>query len=489
MTRAARAFSAFATSTLAAVAIAMLAPAYGKDLTGVYEDALRNDPQLREADATRLAAREANPQAWSALLPQLNGDYAISRQHQAQETVQPIATPGGQLLPLPFSINSTADSHGYQLQLRQSVFSWANWSTLSRAHKQVAQAETDYHSAEQTLIQRVAQAYFNVLAAQDTLDANASALEAISRQLDQANKRFEVGLIAITDVKETQASRDSAAAAVIDAKRQLASQQQALREITDQDYPALSKPGETMPLVPPSPADPERWVSTSMDQNLTLVSSRLAADIARENVSIARAGHLPTLDLTGSMAQTNSNNDQSYDFGSGPASLSYPSLSQSRQIQLQITVPLFTGGLTQSQVRQSQYNWIAAKDRMQRVSRQTEHQARDAYFGLVSEVAHVNALRQGLDSSQTALKATEAGYEVGTRTAVEVLQSRQALVQAQTSYAQARYNYLLDLIQLRLAAGSLDRKTVEEINQWLTVTQAMSTSPVTEPTPGVAPQP
>jgi outer membrane protein len=476
--------------------LALVSVAAGKDLIGVYQDALKYDTQIREADATRRAAREANPQAWSALLPQLSGNYAWTRSKDTTQTVEPFGcTPGSPgcatgVIAAPLGLTEYVNQHGYQLQLRQSIFSWANFATLSRAHKQVAQAEAQFHAAQEDLIQRVATAYFNVLNAKDNLDAQQASLEALTRQLDQANKRFQVGLIAITDVKEAQAAHDSAAAAVIDAKRNLASMQQALREITEQDYPSLSKPGDQMPLQSPQPADPDRWVSVSMQQNLNLVSARLNADVARENVHIAFGGHLPTIDLTGSRSDQHSSTDEALAFGgTPPIRLTYPGQIVNNQIGIQITVPIFSGGLVQSQVRQAEYTWIAAKDHVQTVSRQTEHQARDAYDGIISEVARVNALKQGVESAQTALKATEAGYEVGTRTAVEVLQERQNLVQAQTTYAQARYTYILDIISLRLAAGTLDQGTLDEIDHWLTVNEPISTSPVTEPNPSVTPQP
>ncbi len=473
---------------VAAMAVCTLGTA--KDLIGVYQDALAHDPQIREAEATRRAAREANPQAWAALLPQLSGNYSWTRNHQEQTSVFPIQGPNGQAIVLPVDTAAFTNTHGYQLQLTQSVFSWANWAGLSRAHKQVAQAEAEYRAAQESLIQRTSQAYFNVLNAEESLEAQAASLEALNRQLDQANKRYEVGLIPITDVKEAQAQHDATAAAVIDAKRNLASMQQALREITDQDYDSLVKPGDNMPLQTPQPADPERWVSTSMDQNLTLISSRFAADVARENVYIAQAGHAPTIDIVGARSQSNSNSDELYGFGGGPPlRFRYPGEITNSQIGVRVSVPIFSGGLVSSQARQAQYQWIAAKEHVTTVSRQTEHQARDAYSGVISEVARVNALKQGVESAQVALRATEAGYEVGTRTAVEVLQQRQNLVQAQTTYAQARYQYLLDIIQLRLAAGTLDRDTLGEINQWLTVNQPTSTSPVTQPPPPVPPQP
>jgi outer membrane protein len=472
------------------LALACVSLASGKDLIGVYQDALKFDTQIREAEANLKASREANPQAWAALLPQISGNYQVSRAKEEQQGFFAQPGPGGVLVP--FSVNSTqfANQHGYQLQLQESLFSWSNIKTIAQAHKKVAQAEATYRAAQEDLIQRVATGYFNVRYAKDNLDAQQAALEALTRQLDQANKRFEVGLIAITDVKEAQAAHDAQAAAVIDAKRNLSSMEQALREITEQDYTSLSKPGDNMPLETPQPADPERWVSVSMNQNLNLVSSRLAADVAREQVGIAFGGHLPTLNITAARSDMHSTTDLTESFAGGPPGrLSYPGEITNSQIGLQVTVPLFSGGLIHSEVKQAQYLWIAAKDHVQTVSRQTEHLARDSYNGVVSEVARVNALKQGVVSAQVALKATEAGYQVGTRTAVEVLQQRQALVQAQTNYAQARYQYLNDIIQLRLAAGTLNGDTLKEIDSWLTANQPISTSPVQEPAPSVKPQP
>ncbi len=458
-------------------ALALTGVAQARDLVQVFDDAVLSDPQIASADATRMAQREASPQALAALLPTVSGTLGVSRSKTDQQTVETFPGPNGSPLSLPFENSGYADERQYNVQLQQSVFSWANWKSLSRSHKQVAQAEAQYKAAQEDLIQRVAVAYFHVLSAQDTLDAQQAALTAVTQQLEQANKRYDVGLIPITDVKEAQAAHDQDAAAVIEAKRQLASMQQALREITNQDYPSLAKPGEDMALNPPQPADPEHWVQLSMDQNLSLLSSRLAADVARDSVEISRSGHFPTVGITASRGVQHETLNQNSAIGGPPTSVRFPFSGYQNQVGLQVTVPIFSGGLTQSEVRQAQYNWIAAKDNMQQVSRQTEHLARDSYNAMVSKIAQVNALRQGLASAQAALDATTAGYDVGTRTAVEVLQGRQNLVQAQTTYAQSRYDYLLAVIALRLAAGTLDRSTLVDLDRSLTAPQDSSVSP------------
>jgi outer membrane protein len=458
---------------------ALAQSAAAKDLIGVYEDAVKNDPQIRAADANRLASRESRPQALAALLPQISGTAAYTRDHNGGNEDQIDVTPPPNSVPFAAPLPFTAGTGEKQwaLNLRQNLFSWENWETLKASNSQVAEAEATYAAAEQNLIFRVSQAYFNVLSAQDNLEAQQASLQAIAHQLEQADKRYDVGLIAITDVQEAKASRDTASAAVIAAKRTLATSEDQLQEITGAKYDALSKPGDDMPLNMPEPSDEERWVNISLDQNLTLISSRLAADIARDNVKVAFGGHLPTLDLVAGRTYTNQYGNYIYD---GAAIDNFGSRINDRSISLQLTVPIFSGGLTQSKVRQSQYLWIAAKEQVVQNSRATERQARDAYLGVISGIARVQALKQALQSSQTALTATEAGYEVGTRTAVDVLNQRRSLVQAQTDYSGSRYDFIVSIIQLRLAAGNLDRAQLAQINGWLGV-QAPTSPPVETP--------
>jgi outer membrane protein len=465
-------------ATLAPFLFALPLAASAKDLIGVFEDALHNDPVIRQADANRLAARESKPQALSALLPQLNGTAGITRDHssgfesqifEVSSSTNPNAPPQLVVTRIADQIDNTIQTWG--VNLRQNVFSWSNWMALKAASHEVAQAEANYAAAEQQLILRVAQAYFNVLTAIDTLAADQTSLEAISRQLDQANKRFEVGLIAITDVEDAKAARDSAASTVIAAKRTLATSEDQLQEITGQKYDALAKPGPDMPLNNPEPADESRWVNISLEQNLTLISSRLQADIARENVRVAQGGHLPTLDLVAGRSWNYTSSDQVFD---GAPFSNVDSKFNDRQIGLQFTLPIYSGGFTQSKVRQAEYQWIAAKEGVVQSSRATERQARDAYLGVISGIARVQALRQAVESNQTALKATEAGYDVGTRTSVDVLNARRNLVQAETDYASARYDYIVSVLQLRLAAGNLDRNQLAGLNHSLTLTAPTS---------------
>ena len=381
--------------------------------------------------------------------------------------VESVTVPGSPPIveSFPFDGHTTTHDRKYGADLKQNIFRWENWVALQRADAQVAQAEADYQAAQQDLMSRVAQRYFDVLASQDDLDAQQGALASVNRQLEQAEKRYEVGLIAITDVQEVRASHDSSAAAVIAAKRQVASAQEFLREITGDLFDTLARPIEPFELTNPDPISEDRWVEMALQQNLSLVSSRLAADIARENVSAARGGHFPSLDLVGSgyrvHSDANSINTDGTPYGS-------QSLDQTqRTIGIQLTFPLYSGGMVSSQVRQAVYQHRAAKERVERVARQTEHDARDSYLGVLSEISRVKALRRAVESNTTALNATEAGYEAGTRTAVDVVESRRLWIQAQTDYSRSRYDYMINVLKLQQAAGTLSEQSLNRLNTLL----------------------
>jgi outer membrane protein len=460
-----------------------LGSAPAADLVAVYQRALQNDPQLREAEANRLAALEAKPQAVAALLPQLaaSGRVTQERDTGSSNTVQAVSGitgAPGQIVyeSFPFDGRTVTTTHLYGVDLRQNLFRWENWVALRHADSQVAQAEADYQAARQELMARVAQRYFDVLAAQDDLDAQTAALASINRQLEQAEKRYEVGLIAVTDVQEARASHDSSLAAVIESKRQLATSQESLREIAGEPFDSLARPAEPFELASPDPVDEERWVQMALEQNLALVSSRLAADIARENVQSARGGHYPSVDLVASRYRDTSDGTSIYTDGTpfGGTSLD----QTARSVGVQITFPLYSGGMVSSQVRQAVYLHRASKERLERVARQTERDTRDAYLGVLSGISRVKALDRALESNAVALKATESGYEAGTRTAVDVLESRRLWIQAQTNYSRSRYDYLMNLVKLQQAAGTLSLQSLQRVNGWLKDSPPASASPV-----------
>ncbi len=447
------------------------AAADAADLLTVYQRALQNDPQIREADALRLASRESKPQALAALLPQFeaSGSYTKFDEDGSRTTLtrSDPSDPNSPLVPIDITSTSDITAKRYDLVLRQSLFRWDQWMNLRRADAEVAQAEADYQFAQQDLIQRTSIRYFDVLAAQDTVDAAQASLDAFARQLEQAEKRFEVGLIAITDVQEARAAHDQAAAALIQAKRILATARELLRELTGESFDTLAAPVEDMPLKTPDPENEEQWVNTALDQNLQIISARLATDIAKQDVRVARSGHLPSIDLVASRGDQDYTGDQ---VGRSQGGISRAPADQTQttdSIGVQVTVPIYSGGATSSRVRQQVYLHRAARERLERANRETERLARDSYLGVLSEISRVRALRQAVESSQTALQATEAGFEVGTRTTVDVLDARRQLFEAQTNYARSRYDYILNVLQLQLATGTLDRADLEEINSFL----------------------
>ena len=449
--------------------IALPASADAASLLEIYQQALQSDPQVHEAEARRLAAREARPQARSAYLPQisLSGDYSMT-ENSGPTFFQPDLTQPR----IEAERTVENDVMDWGIVLRQTVFRWDTIVNLKRADKQVTRAEAVREAAQQDLIIRVAQRYFDVLAAEDRLTSIHANRTAIARRLEQAKQRFEVGLIAITDVQESQAAYDQSVADEIGAKRQLATSREFLREITGEYVTELSAPKDDFPLRPPEKSERD-WVDMSLSQNLNLVASRLDEKLARDEISFRRNGHYPTLELTARINEDDTDTDARYDFidpiTGQPNSVSFSDSipGKSEGIFLSLNVPLFAGGGTTSRVREAVYLHRASREQLQRVTRETERQSRDAYLGVLAEESRVKALKQAVASNRTALEATQAGFDVGTRTIVDVLNSQFSLYAAITNYYQSRYDYVLNVLRLKQAAGTLQVQDLEEIDQFL----------------------
>jgi len=448
-------------------AFALPGAAQAASLLEIYQQALQSDPQIHEAEARRLAALESKPQARSVLLPQLSASGEWSRVEPSGSSFEP--STGSTI-----SFDQSTDTTFWQIEMRQTLFRWDQVVDLRRADKEVARAEAIREAAQQDLIVRVAERYFGVLAAEDRLTSIHADRTAIARQLEQAKQRFEVGLIAITDVQESQAAYDQSIADEIAAKRSLATAREFLREITGQHVPPLSAPGEDFPLITPTPNDEASWVDLSMSQNLNLVASRLDEELARDEIAFRRTGHYPSIDLVARTSETTTDGDSTIDRPGSPPLIPATTTTENIDttqdrdyIGVQFTVPLFSGGGTSSRVREAVYLHRAAREQLQRVTRETERQARDAYLGVISERSRVKALDQAVQSSRTALEATQAGFEVGTRTIVDVLNSQFSLYLAITNYYQSRYDYVLNALRLKQAAGNLAVQDLERIDQAL----------------------
>jgi len=429
-------------------------------LLDVYQQAVQSDPLIHEAEARRMATFEAVPQARGFLLPQIRaGGFWAQGNDEGQQSFQDQGVFGSAQQQQVF------DASGWNAELRQTIFRWDQWIGLKQAEKRVAKAEVDFEAAQQDLIVRVVTRYFAVLGAEDRLTSIHADRTAIARQLEQAKQRFDVGLIAITDVQESQAAYDQSIASEIQAKRELATAREFLREITGEYTPTLSAPGEEFPLLSPAPSDEGSWIDMAMDQNLALVASRFEEEIARDEISYRRTGHYPTFDLVANYDTSDTElNDIVFD------GIPQPNLSTNNTrdtISIQFSVPLFEGGRTSSRVREAVYLHRASREQLQRVARETERATRDAYLGVNSEISRVNALGQAVASSRTALEATQAGFEVGTRTIVDVLNSQRSLYIAITNYYQSRYTYIGNVLRLKLAAGTLQVQDLEQIDKFL----------------------
>lgn len=440
----------FRQAAFAAVLImGILGPASGQaeDLLAIYRLSVTNDAILQAAAAERRATLESRPQARALLLPNLSlsADYARNRNRVIDSSSA-------------FFQPQTVYfwSKGFTLSLRQPVFNREFFVQQKQADAIVKGADAQYAAAQQDLIVRVAQAYFNVLGAMDNLDFARAEKNANLRQLEQAKQRFEVGLIAITDVHESQAAFDAARAQEIESRNLLSNAREALRVITGKLHEHLTILADTIPLVTPDPQDIDAWSKKAMEQNFSIIASEYQMQTAQEEVKRRRSGHYPTLDLTGNHRY--SDVDDGFFGGSE---------TEDSSIGLVLNLSLYQGGGVSSQVREAIQRLERSRDELEQQRREVMRQTRDAYLNVLSGIETVKARKQAVVSAQSALEATEAGLEVGTRTTVDVLNVRRNLFRAERDHAGSRYTYILDLLRLKQAAGTLTMADLEEINGWL----------------------
>lgn len=429
------------------------------DLMEIYQLAVENDPAIAEARANRNATRQAWPQARADVLPQLS--LTASRGFSETESARQVL---GEVDVDP-SVSET-ERTTYSLSLTQSVFDWSRIQALGRAEAQVAAADAEYEAAMQDLVVRTAEAYFDLLAALDQLASAEANEEAIERQRDRAQRRFEVGLVAITDVQEARAAYDQAVADRIQAERTVNLNRERLREIIGVYANNIAAPVDDMTLTPPEPADPGAWVATARENNLDVVAARFDVQAAEKQLAQTRAGHYPTVSFEASYSDSEGEEDSYLVDNPNQVETGF-SQSEGYEVGLSLRVPIFSGGRVSSQTSEARSRMLAQTSRLERLRRQAERETRDAYLGVLSERSRVRALAQAVESSETALASTQAGFEVGTRTTVDVLDARRALFEAQTSYARSRYDFLLNKLRLRAATGQLGMEDVEEINSLL----------------------
>lgn len=449
--------------SLALALVPMLASA--EDLIQVYDLARQNDPVLAGAEAQRESISEGVDQATSQLLPQISAvfDFNDSDRDTYNAGVSPDAQ-GNQGLRVTtgFSEGRSTTLSG---TLSQSIIDFSKWTARRAAQELARRGDSLYVQAEQELSIRVATAYFAVLTAEDTLTFSEAEEKALSRQLDQAQQRFEVGLSAITDVNEAKAQHDSARASTILARNALEDAREALREITAKEPGTLARLRTEIPMQEPVPNDMEAWVARAVADNPALKAQEYALAAARANINTARSGHLPTLSGTASWSRNPSwGEGSSSDF---PGTFPNNGKTTTRGIGLRLSVPIFTGGYTQSRVRQAVYDRDAAQDALEQQKRALERNTRLNFRSVVAGISEVEARKQAVVSANSALEATQAGFEVGTRTIVDVLLSQRQLYQAQRDLSQARHNFVLNQLRLRQSSGSIGPNDLKEVNALL----------------------
>jgi len=423
--------------------VAAIGSASAADLVTLYRDALVSDPVYQAARAQYQANREKLPQARSQYLPQIAASASWFRNQLDREIASDV----------------TYNTTSYSLTLSQPIFRLQNWISISQADKQLVQAEAVLASSVQDLIVRVAQAYFDVLLAQDNVTLSESQKSAISEQLNQAKRNFEVGTATIVDTLEAQARYDQSVAKEIADRNDLEVKRRALAVLLGKLPDGLVPVKEPLTLVPPQPANIEEWVKASSESSLAVLVSRAGLEIAQEEVKRQRAGHLPTLDLSAS-----------YGHAYNPLSAT-PSViganSNAGAVGLTLAVPIFSGGLTQSRVREA----LALRDRaeqdLESTTRNVAQAVRANFLNVTSGIAQVRALEQAQVSTQSQLDSTILGRDVGVRTSVDVLNAQQQVTQTRRDLQQARYNYLMNTLRLKQATGALTETDLEQVNRAL----------------------
>lgn len=415
------------------------------DLIQIYRDAAANDAQYASARNQLLAGRERLPQGLSLLMPQLSASVSDS-QVNLQVTLRP-----------PFSsFTTTYNQLAYTLSLTQPLFRWSNYQQYQQGRLAVLQSQAQFAQAQQDLIVRVVQAYFDVLYAQDSINYIVSQKAAISEQLASAKRNFEVGTTTITDTNEAQAKYDLAVAQEILSRSNLDIARAALQQIIGK------VPGDLAPLLhdvqlsPPQPAEIGPWVASAEQQNYVVAQSRASLEIARRQIQVNRAGHYPTLDLVASRSYNN-----------GATQITPVTVQTSNSIGLQLSVPIFSGGYTSSKVREGIALADKAENDLDYARRTAAQNARQAYFGVTSGLAQVRALQAAEVSSQSALASNNLGYQVGVRINIDVLNAQQQLYSTQRDLARARYDTLLNGLRLKSAAGALTEDDLMRINALL----------------------
>lgn len=421
---------------------ALASSAFADDLLQVYNLAQSRDPVILQSKAQRDSAYEAINQADANNLPQINLSGSANYTKTNHDDL------------------STAFVAGGSISLQQAIWHHSNFINSRIAEKTATAQDLSYNNDRQNLIIRVSDAYFGVLESLDKLEYAKANMAALKRQLDEAKQRFGVGLIANTDVQEAQAAYDQSSANVIIAENNVANSYESLRQITGIGHKSLSKLDIDSFSASNIDNAPEYWLKTAEENNLQLQAQEVNKEIAKEKIYLARTGHEPTVDLVGSLNSNYTN------YKENDASRVDQTVN-SGVIGVEFNMPLYSGGKVSSEVDQAKIDYIAASEALENTHRTVQTNVYSQYNNITSSTGTVRAYEQSVKSAESALEATEAGYQVGTRTIVDVLDATQNLYSAKSSLASARYNYIISWLNLRYTAGLLSEEDVQKINAGL----------------------
>ncbi|EOE1424733.1 outer membrane channel protein TolC [Providencia stuartii] len=425
---------------------------YAEDLLQVYQKSKESNPDLRKSLAERNQAFEKINESRSPLLPQLGLGAGITYGSGYRDTR-----------------NTESNGLNASLKLTQVVFDMSKWRQLSVQEKTAGITDVSYQTSQQQLILDTATAYFNVLKAIDALSYIEANKEAVYRQLDQTTQRFNVGLVAITDVQNARANYDSVLAQEVSGRNDLENAVEKLRQVSGVYYNQLASLNiDRFKTVTPDQVD--AILKEAEERNLSLLSARLAQDVSRENIRLAETGHMPTINLDAATSVANTHNH-----GSNFNGLDRNSYTGQNSIGLTLSLPLYSGGAVSSQVEQAQYGFQGASEQLESVYRNVIQLVRSSYNNVSSSISSINAYKQVVVSAQSSLDAMEAGYQVGTRTIVDVLTATTALYQAKQNLSNARYDYMINQLNIEFARGTLNEEDIARLNASLG--KEVSTSP------------
>ncbi|MCZ6502944.1 MAG: TolC family outer membrane protein [Gammaproteobacteria bacterium] len=418
-------------------------PVNAEDLSEIYDRAVQNDPQLGAAKALYLSRGEVVKQAKAGILP-----FASVGGSTSDERRTLLVTPG-------ITRTDNFNNHAWQAVLIQPIFRLDRWYQFQQSKNIKAQALAQFASDQQDLIVRVAESYLNILEKEDFLSASNAERNAVGRQLEQVQQRFDVGLVAITDVLESTAAFDASTVNVITAEGDQSTSFEPLLRLTGESINSVLGLSGEFPVKPPVPMDEDAWVQAALQQNYSLVAAREVVKAAEKQIKISKSGHLPTVDAQ--VTYTHSISGGGGFFGSEV---------DNRSVALQMNIPLYAGGGTRSAVKQSTYLLEEAQKTFDLTQRTVVEKTKIRYTAINTDVARVRARLRGIESSQSALDATQTGYEVGTRNIVDVLLAQQRLFLSQFQYASARYQYIKDTFRLKQLVGALSPDDIYDLNNF-----------------------